>query len=44
MPNLALIGAVSKPDLVVAPTRVNGFKFSSTDLAFGPDSIIISIL
>ena len=44
MPNLARIGAVNNPDLVVAPTNVKGFKLISTDLAFGPDSIIISIL
>ena len=43
MPNRALSGAVNKPDLVVAPTKVKGCRPICTERALGPLSIMISI-
>ena len=39
-----VIGELNNPDLVVAPISVKSFKLIWTDLALGPDSIMISIL
>ena len=43
IPNRARKGDVNKPDRVVAPINVKGLICICTDLAFGPDSIIMSI-
>ena len=43
MPKRARSGAVNNPDLVVAPTRVNGCKSIWTVRALGPVSITKSM-